>query len=233
MVNHVKSIPTMSMQLWIKPTLKELGMNLSDWGFPEGSLPNLVTYASPQYSFIDMSQVLPYEDWNGDKPGVLVYYTGSFLDPQVVPEFSNVQYPNEQKERVIRISEQWLRDNMGWFFPDAATLEYPEGMKFEVIYDFSGKATADYAILETQYFRANVNPTDRYTLSLPGTNKFRLKVDETGFANLVITGDWTNFGVNVGYYEGAIISGLQAGQALRKKLGLTSSNQIFAGVKMK
>ncbi|MEM6687560.1 MAG: hypothetical protein AAF617_17415, partial [Bacteroidota bacterium] len=233
MYTHVKSIPTMGMQLWIKPTLKELGMNLQDWGFPEGSLPNLVTYADPQYSYIDMSQVMPFEDWNEDnKPGVLIYYTGSFLDPEVVPPYSDHNYPHQQKERVMRISEQWLRDKMGWFFPNATTLEYPEGMKFDVIYDFGKNATTDYGKLQTQFFRANVNPTDRYTLSLPGTNKYRLKTHETGFDNLVITGDWINFGVNVGYYEGAIVSGLQAGQAIRFKLGLSVETEIFAGVKL-
>ena len=233
MYNHVKSTPTMSMQLWIKPTLKELGMNLPDWGFPQGSLPNLVTYADPQYSFIDMSQVMPYEDWKDDEPGVLIYYTGSFLDPEVVPPFSDHRYPHDQLERIMRVSEQWLRDKMGWFFPNATTLEYPEGMKFDVIHDFSKKAKTDYGRLKTQFFRANVNPTDRYTLSLPGSNKFRLKADESGFDNLILTGDWINFGVNVGYYEGAIIAGLQAGQAMRKKLGLSAETEIFSGVRLK
>ena len=234
MYTNVKSIPTMSMQLWIKPTLKELGMHLTDWGFPEGSLPNLVTYADPQYSFIDMSQVMPYEDWNStNKPGVLIYYTGSFLDPEEIPPFADHDYPHEQLERVMRVSEQWLRDKMGWFFKNATTLEYPEGMKFEVIYDFSQNARTDYAKLKTQFFRANVNPTDRYTLSLPGSNKFRLKANESGFDNLIITGDWIDFGVNVGYYEGAIVSGLQAGQVVRDKLGLPSETEIFSGVKLK
>ncbi|MBQ4821663.1 NAD(P)-binding protein [Aquimarina sp. MMG016] len=233
MYNHVKSIPTMSMQLWIKPTLKELGMHLPDWGFPEGALPNLVTYADPQYSFIDMSQVMPYEDWKEDQPGVLIYYTGSFLDPEVVPPYSDHKYPHEQLERIMRVSEQWLRDKMGWFFPNATTLEYPEGMKLDVIHDFSKTAKTDYGRLKTQFFRANVNPTDRYTLSLPGSNKYRLKANESGFDNLILTGDWINFGVNVGYYEGAIVSGLQAGQVLRDKIGLPSETEIFSGVKLK
>lgn len=233
MYNHVKSIPTMSMQLWIRPNLKELGMHLPDWGFPEGALPNLVTYADPQYSFIDMSQVMPYEDWNEDEPGVLIYYTGSFLDPEVIPPYSDHRYPHEQMERIMRVSEQWLKDKMGWFFPNATTLEYPEGMRLDVIHDFSKAAKTDYGRLKTQWFRANVNPTDRYTLSLPGSNKYRLKASESGFDNLVITGDWIDFGVNVGYYEGAIIAGLQAGQVMRDKLGLPSETAIFNGVKLK
>lgn len=233
MYHNVKSIPTMSMQLWINPNLKELGMNLEDWGFPKDALPNLVTYADPQYSFIDMSQVMPYEDWGDKAPGVLIYYTGSFLDPEVIPPYSDENYPHEQLERIMRVSEQWLRDKMGWFFPNATTLEYPEGMRFDVIHDFSKAAKTDYGRLKTQFFRANVNPTDRYTLSLPGTNKYRLKANESGFENLVITGDWINFGVNVGYYEGAIIAGLQAGQVMREKLDLPYETEIFSGIQLK
>ncbi len=232
MYDHVKSIPTMSMQLWLKPTLKDLGMDLKDWGFPAGSRPNLVTYATPQYSWIDMSQVMPFENWNGDEPGLLVYYTGSFLDPEHVPAFNDAAYPEVQKERVMRISEQWLRDNMGWFFKNATTGEYPEGIDFDIIFDFSKEASTDFAKLKTQYFRANVNPTDRYTLSLPSSNKYRLKANESGFENLVITGDWIDFGVNVGYYEGAIIAGLKAGQCIRAKLKLEVTTEVFDGVKM-
>ena len=133
----------------------------------------------------------------------------------------------------MRVSEQWLRYKMGWFFKNATTLEYPEGMKLDVIHDFSRTAKTDYGRLKTQFFRANVNPTDRYTLSLPGSNKYRLKADESGFDNLILTGDWINFGVNVGYYEGAIDSGLQAGQVVRDKLGLPSETEIFSEVILK
>lgn len=230
MVANVKTTATMAMQLWLKPTLSDLGMDLKEWGFPNGSLPNLVTYASPMYSWIDMSQVLPYEDWGDKVPGLLAYYTGSMTDPQVIPAFDNYDFPAEQLERVIRISEQWLRDNIGWFFANATTPEYPQGMRFDIIADPSGKATTDYARLKTQFFRANFNPTDRYTLSLPGSNKYRLKTNESGFDNLLLTGDWTDFGVNVGYYEGAIVSGLKAGQALRDKLGMKSTNPVFGEI---
>ena len=105
-------------------------------------------------------------------------------------------------------------------------------MRLDVLYDFSNKATTDYGRLKSQWFRANVNPTDRYTLSLPGSNKYRLKAGASGFSNLIITGDWIDFGVNVGYYEGAIIAGLQAGQVLRDKLGLASELEIFSGVQL-
>ncbi|MCK8520137.1 hypothetical protein M0D21_01045 [Aquimarina sp. D1M17] len=53
-----------------------------------------------------------------------------------------------------------------------------------------------------------------------------------GFDSLIITRDWINFGVNVGYYEGVIVSGLQAGQVVRNILGLPSGTKIFSGVQL-
>jgi uncharacterized protein with NAD-binding domain and iron-sulfur cluster len=71
-----------------------------------------------------------------------------------------------------------------------------------------------------QFFRANIDPWQRYTLSLPGSARHRLKTGDSGFSNLFLAGDWIDFGMNVGYIEGALVSGLQAGRALRQKLGL-------------
>jgi hypothetical protein len=79
--------------------------------------------------------------------------------------------------------------------------------------------TDGYERFRNQYFRANVRPTDHYTLSVPNREKYRLKTDESGFENLWLCGDWIDFGANVGYIDGAIQSGLQAAKALRKKIG--------------
>lgn len=231
MAHYVKTTPTMAMQLWLKPTLEELGMDLRAWNIINGK-PNLVVYANPMYSWVDQSLVLPYEDWGDQTPGLLIYYTGTMVVPNEIPPFTDHHYPTEQVNRVIYLSEQWLKDNMGWFFPKATTPEYPAGMRLDIIIDPEGKANSDDALLRSQHFRANVNPTDRYTLSLPGTNLYRLKPGESGFNNLFLAGDWTDFGVNVGYYEGAIISGLKAAQALRKKLTLTADNPVFGELKM-
>ncbi len=70
------------------------------------------------------------------------------------------------------------------------------------------------ARLDAQYLRANVDPSDRYVLSLPGTGRLRLRADESGYDNLVLAGDWIDSGLNAGCIEAAVVSGIQAGNAL-------------------
>lgn len=67
---------------------------------------------------------------------------------------------------------------------------------------------------EAQYFRANVNPTDLYVLSLPGSTEFRLKAGDSGFRNLTLAGDWLRTGLNYGCVEGAVMGGFQAARAI-------------------
>jgi hypothetical protein len=70
------------------------------------------------------------------------------------------------------------------------------------------------ARFETQYWRANVDPSERYTLALPGTQKARIRPDNTGFENLTICGDWVDNGFYIGAAEGAVISGMLAFRAV-------------------
>jgi hypothetical protein len=66
---------------------------------------------------------------------------------------------------------------------------------------------------DTQYWRSNVDPSERYTLALPGTTSARIRPDNTGFYNLTICGDWVDNGFYIGAAEGAVISGMLAFRA--------------------
>ena len=72
--------------------------------------------------------------------------------------------------------------------------------------------------LHTQYWRANIDPSDRYVQSLPGTDQYRLHPGRTGFTNLAVAGDWTDSGLNAGCVEGAVRSGQRAAEAVRAQL---------------
>ena len=49
---------------------------------------------------------------------------------------------------------------------------------------------------------------------MPGSDKHRLRPDESGYDNLVLAGDWTDCGLNAGCIEAAVMSGLEAANAL-------------------
>jgi uncharacterized protein with NAD-binding domain and iron-sulfur cluster len=67
---------------------------------------------------------------------------------------------------------------------------------------------------DMQFFRANIDPSERYVLSLPGTTKYRLASGDSRFENLVLAGDWTLTDLNIGCIEAAVISGRMASQAI-------------------
>lgn len=59
-----------------------------------------------------------------------------------------------------------------------------------------------------------MNPYDRYVLTPAGSSKSRLAPNGSGYTNLFLCGDWTDYGYNLGCFEGAIISGLLAANAI-------------------
>ncbi|HWJ27517.1 MAG TPA: hypothetical protein VNS32_13310, partial [Flavisolibacter sp.] len=66
------------------------------------------------------------------------------------------------------------------------------------------------------YFRANVDPSERYVLSVENSSEKRLAADETDFENLYITGDWIRTPLNSGCFEAAMMAGIQTARALTK-----------------
>ena len=65
-----------------------------------------------------------------------------------------------------------------------------------------------------RYDSINDDGSARYVQSLPGSSAHRLRVDESGFENLVLAGDWTACGLEAGCIEAAVLSGLQAANAI-------------------
>src|SRR3546814_5070715 len=64
-------------------------------------------------------------------------------------------------------------------------------------------ATLGVARLDQQFWKPNIDPTERYTTSPPGSTQYRLKAWDSGFSNIVLAGDWIYTGLNVGSFEGA------------------------------
>ena len=82
--------------------------------------------------------------------------------------------------------------------------------------DSSKPSSFDRTLIQDNYFRLNVDPSEQYVLAIPGSRKSRLKPGESGFDNLVLAGDWTRSIMDVGCVEGAVISGRFAAGAITK-----------------
>lgn len=95
-------------------------------------------------------------------------------------------------------------------------MPYPTGLNLNLLAS-TDECDSGYERYSSQYFRANVRPSDQYTLNVPQSNKHRLKADGSGLANLWLCGDWIDFGINIGYIDGAIQSGQQAARSLMSR----------------
>ena len=81
--------------------------------------------------------------------------------------------------------------------------------------DFTGgTGQPDDSRFDTQFWTANVDPTERYVLSVPGSQKYRISPLDNTYDNLTIAGDWTACGLDTGCVESAVMSGRLAAHAI-------------------
>jgi uncharacterized protein with NAD-binding domain and iron-sulfur cluster len=184
MVGHVATVPSQAVQLWLDRTEPELGFD-----HPGATLSG---WAKPLDTYASMSHLLPLEDWPADdQPRGLAYLCS------VLPDAD----PPDTAARVEATTARMLDQRMADLWPDAVG---PDGFDPDVLHGDLGE----------QHFVAATDPSDRYVQSLPGTDRHRLRVDQSGLDNLVLAGDWTNCGLNAGCIEAAVLSGLQAANAV-------------------
>jgi len=204
MFDHVKTTATQSTQMWLEPSLSESGWDLGECV--------LDAYAQPLNSWTDQSDLVRREDWPPEAtPGCIAYFTGPLPNQSNPPAPSQHGYARAQHDAAGATFKVWLDANTADLFP-RCVVPHTSGLDFNKLVAPSGGN--GLARLEDQYWRANVNPSDHYVLSVPGSSKYRLAPGDSGFSNLFLTGDWTLNGMNAGSVEAAAESGVQAAQAL-------------------
>jgi uncharacterized protein with NAD-binding domain and iron-sulfur cluster len=200
MLDNAQTTPTQSVQLWFDQTTAELG-----WKPPGATEPAMLgAYAQPFGSWLDLSVTLEHERWKGSglaSPKSVAYLCGP-LD-ESIPSNAGREV---QLAHVQKTAQTWLGEFAEGLWPGA----YHE--KAFILSRLVGPAHEN-ARYQAQFFRANTNPSDRYTLTLPGSTRFRLAPHESGFANMYLAGDWTANGFDVGCVEATVMSGRLAARA--------------------
>lgn len=217
MIDNVKSVQTVAAQLWMKPRLNSLG-----WDTPQ---PLLSLFVEPFNTWADMSHLVPREDWpKGVTVGNISYFTGAQIGPTDPPPPSDTEFQvrmdNEAHKDFVDFlegrSKNPARDpgtgGITTIWPDAAAPSDPERLDWSLLVD--PKEHTGIARLSTQYLRSNCDPAERCTLSLPGTNKYRIKADETGYDNLFVTGDWIDNNLYLAFMEASFQSGILSARAV-------------------
>jgi uncharacterized protein with NAD-binding domain and iron-sulfur cluster len=201
MTAYVRTVATQAFQIWLRPDERALG-----WDKPGATVS---AYQRPFETWASMPQTLWAEDWpDGDRPGTVAYFCGSLDAPWPTAE-NKADYVRRYQELVHAGAAQYIDRDLGLFFPNAVG---EQGFDWHLLSGVNGQR--GQPALKTQHVSVNIDPSDRYVQSVPGSDKHRLRPDESGYDNLVLAGDWTDCGMNAGCIEAAVMSGLEAANAL-------------------
>ena len=196
MIANVSTVPTQALQLWLRPDEPSLG-----WPHPGSTVSGFVT---PFDTWASMPQLIDVEDWPADdRPGTIAYFCSVLADQ---PGASVADHHATVRENARRFVEH----DLAHLLPGTAGGD--GRFRWDLLCGREGRRGPD--AIDSQHWVANVDPSDRYVQSLPGTDRYRLRPDESGYDNLFLAGDWTDCGLNAGCIEAAVLSGLQAANAV-------------------
>ena len=190
MVERVQTTATQAVQLWLREEEPALG-----WVQPGTTVS---AYEAPLSTWASMPQLIGVERWPArERPGTIAYFCGAL--PAAAESRAHV------RANAIELAERHLAH----LLPGAVGAD---GFRWELLCGRNGERGAD--AIDSQLYLANVDPSDRYVLCVPGSDAYRLRADESGYDNLFLAGDWTDNGLNAGCIEGAVLSGLRAANAV-------------------
>jgi uncharacterized protein with NAD-binding domain and iron-sulfur cluster len=202
MTTRVRTVATQAFQIWLLPDEPALG-----WNQPGVTIS---AYVRPFETWASMPQTLWAEDWpDDDRPGTVAYFCGSLNAPWPGDERD---YVERHRKLVLAAATEHVDHHLRLHFPNAVT---EQGFAWHLL---SGvDAQRGQSAMATQHISVNIDPSDRYVQSVPGSDEHRLRPDESGYDNLVLAGDWTDSGMNAGCIEAAVMSGLEAANALLRR----------------
>lgn len=191
MLDRLGTVATHAFQLWLTPDERALG-----WAHPGTTVS---AFAKPFDTWASMSHLIGLEDWeNVGPPGTLAYFCSTLSI-----ERARGDAMAHTRAQAIGFLDRYSR----YFWPNAVD-PATGGMRWDVL--CTDEDVAGPERFATQFWTSNTDPSDLYVQSLPETDAYRLRPDDSGFANLFLAGDWTDCGINAGCIEAAVVSGLQA-----------------------
>jgi uncharacterized protein with NAD-binding domain and iron-sulfur cluster len=204
MVQSVKAVQTQAFQVWLREDMPSLGWH--------GSEVNLSAFVEPFDTWADMTHLAKAEAWS--RPPKAIAYFCSVLPDRSVTDAAGAKAAHEE---VRANAVAFLRRDVAHLWPKAVDGE-GEFRWDTLAADDGGKRTAKKgeARFDTQFWTANVRPSDGYALSLPGTIADRISPLDMTYDNLTIAGDWTASGLCSGCVESAVMSGMLASHAISK-----------------
>jgi uncharacterized protein with NAD-binding domain and iron-sulfur cluster len=203
MVDTVKTVRTEALQLWSKPTAyglgwREMGRPIASWDYEDAPLNLLNVWG-------DLSALIPWEGWTvAEYPQNVAYFCSAMSDD--VPD-------DQAKAQTRKDAVRMLNDGIRIMWKDAVDAE--GRFRWDLLVDARPGEHRGEDRIDSQYYRANTAPSERYVLSVPGSSKHRIQAnDPNEFENLYVCGDWTWCNLNSGCMEAATMSGMLCASAL-------------------
>jgi uncharacterized protein with NAD-binding domain and iron-sulfur cluster len=214
MFQHVKTIATQAAQVWMTRDLVELGWNR------ESTLVSALQ--GPFETWADMTHTLAAERaWRShpkcpppareysDQVKSIAYFCG------VLPDAAVDAVCAENPEGAGRIFEEAIRAKLEELLRVRVQVVWPAATDaIDFLADPRGEPGGT---LRQQHVQANYKGSDRYTLALPGSLRYRISPLDYTVSNMTIAGDWTECGFNEGCVESAVMSGMLASYAISRK----------------
>jgi uncharacterized protein with NAD-binding domain and iron-sulfur cluster len=216
-VDYLRTVPTQAMQLWLKKPVSKLA-EVDDGIVVSG-------YVEPFDTWADMSQLPAQERVNGS--ATVAYFCNVLADAPPPPGGDAAQWLDHQKALVHAQALRFLTKDIAAMWPGAVD---PITRQLDWDLLVAPAAMKGPKRLEAQYLRANVEPSERYVLSVPGSGEHRIAPDDTGFSNLYAVGDWTACVIDAGCVEAAVISGMLAANAIHRSRGDPGNAEQIVGV---
>lgn len=200
---RLRTVVTQACQVWLDRETRELG-----WTYePDGAEPVLADFSQPYDTWAPMSQVLPSEDWSGPSaPRSIQYFCGTMALADFPPQ-SDTGFPARAAALAKANAVELLQHRIGALWPAVRS-----GFPWQWLVDPAGASGP--ARFDRQFWRANIDPSERYVLSVAGSGAYRLASGGSGMANLFLAGDWLRTGLDSGCVEAAVMGGMQASRAL-------------------
>lgn len=200
MVEEVRTVQTQAFQLWLSEDMESLGWNQQI---------DLSGYVEPFDTWADMRQLIQREQWPANETPRSIAYFCNVMPTPPLPPASDATFPVNQGNIVKNDAVRFLNQDINRLWPSAV-----QNSQFRWDLLVGGSGSAGVQRFDSQFWRANIDPSERYVQSLPGSNQYRIKTGATGYGNLYVVGDWIDCGLNVGCVEAAVMAGMEASNAI-------------------
>lgn len=202
---EVKTVVTQAYQVWLNQNLEQLGWTDQ----PEGQEPVLSGFSEPFDTWAPMDQLLCREEWPPDNKPRNVSYFCSAMPLTHFPPVDDYGFPERCNRQAKDNAIEQLNQRITGLWPNAGSVG---NFKWEFLVDLSG--LNGEARFDSQYWRANIDPSEHYVMSVVNSSQYRIDTDGSGFNNLYMVGDWIKTGLNAGCVEAAVMAGMQCSRAV-------------------